>query len=103
MTTWNHHERQDARSLALHEAAVTQLRAHPELAERALAILKNWETLAHAASRPLRNEWKIIIIARRWDLAVADTERGNELRQASPLVFVLDRSVRVEIRRRFEF
>jgi transcriptional regulator with XRE-family HTH domain len=95
------HQRQDLRSLALHEEAVRVLRRHPERAERALQVLARWEATADPHSKPLRDEWRRIIKGRRWNLAVEDSDHGQQLRQASPLGFVLDDSVRNEIIRRY--
>lgn len=61
------------------------LQAHPESAERALRVLDHWETAADPASKPLRDEWRHIIENKLWALAVEDSDRGQVLRQASPL------------------
>jgi hypothetical protein len=95
------HRRQDLRSLALHEDAVRVLQAHPERAERALQVLEQWETAADPASKPLRDEWRRIIENRLWSLAVEDSARGQQLRQASPLGFVLDEATRRAILERY--
>lgn len=95
------HRRQDLRSLALHEEAVRVLRRHPERAERALQVLSLWESTADYHSQPFRDEWRRIIQSRLWHLAVEDSERGQQLRQASPLGFVLDDAARAEIIRRY--
>lgn len=95
------HRRQDLRSLALHQEAVKVLRGHPERAQRALQVLARWEGSADPHSQPLREEWRRIITGRLWKLAVEESEQGRQLRQASPLGFVLDDSVRSEILRRY--
>lgn len=97
----NRHQRHDLRSLALHEAAVATLLAHPERAERALATLARWEASGGMHTKPLWDEWRRIIQRREWHLAVEDSDRGQQLRQASPLTFVLDAEAREEILRRF--
>jgi hypothetical protein len=105
MTTtvdWGPHERQDARSLAFHRAAVEALRRAPELSSKALEVLDRWESASSIDSKPLRDEWRRIIQARLWERAIEPSERGNQLRQASPLVFVLEKPVRDEIRERFD-
>jgi hypothetical protein len=101
LSEWGSHRRQDRRSLALHQEAVKALRKEPARAQRALDVLDRWETSADAHSQPLRDEWRRIIEHRLWDLALEDSDRGNQLRQASPLGFVLEPSVRSEILRRF--
>jgi len=95
------HRRQDLRSLALHEEAIRVLEAHPERAERALQVLNHWETAANPASKPLRDEWRRIIENKLWALAVEDSDRGQQLRQASPLGFVLDDATRSAIFKRY--
>lgn len=88
------HERHDRRSLALNVQAVRVLQEQPELARRVLGVLDRWETLADPHSKSLRDEWRRIVVGRRWGLAIEDSERGRQLRQASPLGFVLENSVR---------
>lgn len=95
------HGRQDLRSLALHRAAVQALRAHPERAQRALEVLTRWETTVDVHTRPLFDEWRRIIEGGHWDEAVAETDRGQQLRQASPLGFVLEPEVRDAILRQY--
>jgi hypothetical protein len=95
------HRRQDLRSLALHEEAVGVLQSHPESAERALQVLDQWETAADPASKPLRDEWRRIIENKLWPLALEDSDRGQQLRQASPLGFVLDEATRSVILERY--
>lgn len=95
------HRRQDLRSLALHQEAVRVLQAHPETAERALQVLDHWETVADPASKPLRDEWRRIIENKLWVLALEDSDRGQQLRQASPLGFVLEEATRDAILERY--
>jgi len=95
------HKRQDERSLALHKEAVRVLRKHPERAQRAMEVLARWGETADARSSSLRQQWHRILEGRRWELAVEDSERGRQLRQASPLGFVLDPAVRDDIMRRY--
>ena len=93
-----HHQEQDARSLALHTAAIELMRADESLIQRAQDILARWETLAgHSCSKPLTDEWVRILRERDWDLALSTSERGNQLRQASPVSCVLPNERRWEI------
>ena len=96
------HERHDRRCLALHVEAVQVLQAQPELAQRVLEVLDRWEAVADPHSKPLRDEWRRIVLERLWALAIETSERGNQLRQASPLGFVLDPSVRESVTRGFQ-
>lgn len=100
--TVSSHARHDRRSLALHIQAVRLLQEQPELARRALEVLDRWEAVADPHSKPLRDEWRRIVLGKLWALAIEPSERGNQLRQASPLGFVLDQSVREGISQGFQ-
>ena len=95
------HRRQDLRSLALHKEAVRVLRLDPELSRRAVLVLDRWDKGKDGNSSTLRAEWRRIIERQLWDLAIEDSERGNQLREASPLGFVLKPRTRDDILRRF--
>ena len=69
----------------------------PSLADKALAILMRWDMRVSERSKPLRDVWVQIIKTRDWGTAVEDTERGNQLRQASPMAILLPSSVRLGI------
>lgn len=92
-----HHKEQDARSLALHTTAVELMRSDEALIQRALDILARWDTHVSACSKPLRDEWVRILQARDWSAALSVSERGNQLRQASPVSCVLPTELRLEI------
>lgn len=81
----------------MHREAVRMLKVDPLLAERALAILARWDTHVCSRSRPLRERWAQIISERDWDAALEESERGNQLRQASPLSILLPNKVRLAI------
>lgn len=97
----NGHARHDLRSLAMHQEAVRVLREHPEKAARALEVLTRWQGQGDVHTMPLWDEWRRIIEGRLWELAVQDNDRGQQLRQASPLGFVLSEGERAEIMVRF--
>jgi len=97
----NGHLRQDLRSLALHQEAVRILREQPEKARRLLEVLARWEATGDPHTTPLWAEWRRIIEAQLWHLAVEESDRGQQLRQASPLGFVLDEQQRTAIFDRF--
>lgn len=92
-----HHQEQDARSLALHTAAIELMRADETLIQRALGILARWDSHVSVRSKPLRDEWARILHERDWALALSVSERGNQLRQASPVSCVLPNERRWEI------
>jgi hypothetical protein len=50
---------------------------------------------------PLWDEWRCIIEGMLWHLAVEESDRGRQLRQASPLSFVLTEDQRSAIYHRF--
>jgi hypothetical protein len=95
------HRRQDLRSLDLHRAAVRVLTEHPERVQRVLEVLAKWEKTADPHSQALRAEWRHIVDKRAWHLALEETDKGQQLRQASPLAFVLDNAQRRAILERW--
>lgn len=72
----------------------------PALADKALETLARWDTHLSVRSKPLRDQWIKIIQNKNWDLAVEDSELGNQLRQASPLAVLLPNDVRFDIIRK---
>ncbi len=92
-----HHGPQDYQSLLMHQEAVRLILEDPSLAERAQEILSRWDRHVGVRSKPLRDEWVQIISDKNWGLALEDSERGNQLRQASPLSVLLPNKLRVEI------
>lgn len=91
------HRLQDRQSLLMHREAVRMLQADPALAEKALSILKRWDGHVSGCSKTLRDRWHQIISEGDWDSALEESERGNQLRQASPLAILLPNGVRLEI------
>ena len=95
--SYDFHRRQDLRSLDLHREAVRVLEQHPEQERRVLEVLDRWEWMAGNDANPLFAEWRRIVEERLWELALEDSDRGQQLRQASPLGFALEPTVRDEI------
>jgi transcriptional regulator with XRE-family HTH domain len=91
------HDIQDLQSLMLHEEAVRLLRQRPELIMSALKTLDKWRASANVHSRPLWDEWSVILNRRDWRRALARTRRSRELRQASPLPVLLPPDARDRI------
>jgi hypothetical protein len=79
------HRDSDLQSLLLTRAAVAALNAQPALLGDVMATLDHWDRVAPAASKPLRDEWREIVLRRDWQRALDPGERGQQLRQASPL------------------
>jgi hypothetical protein len=91
------HEAQDYQSLLMHVEAVRLLKQNPALVARAIQTLARWRKTADLRSLTLLDEWKRILDERQWHKAVARDERGNQLRQASPLGVVLSSKARLGI------
>jgi hypothetical protein len=88
------HRTSDEQSLRLTEAALQRLLAQPELLAQVRATLDHWDRVASPASKPLRDEWRRILETRDWGRALDRGERGQQLRQASPLARALDARTR---------
>jgi hypothetical protein len=61
------------------------------------ATLDHWDRIAPTHSKELRDEWRDILCERQFDRALATTDRGQPLRQASPLGRALSPKQRLEI------
>ena len=85
------------RSLLLHQEAVKMVEAEPELANRALATLERWALQNSWYSKPLHDRLVEIIKARDWAALLDESERGHELRKASPMACLLPNEVRMKI------
>ena len=91
------HRVQDVQSLALHEEAVRQVKANPELVQRAQETVSNWLAKGGARSASLWLEWQNILQAGAWRKALGPTLHAQQLRQASPLVTVLTEESRQRV------
>ena len=85
------------RSLLLHREAVKMVQAEPGLANRALAILERWAEHGSSHATLLRDRWVQIIKTSEWAAALEESERGRQLRQASPMACVVPDEVRLRI------
>ena len=94
------HRLQDLQSLWLHEEAVKLLRKDPSLTECLMRTLARWAKRADINSQPLHERWADIIKRRDWKAALAQTEAGQQLRQASPLPTLLPEETRMSVLRR---
>lgn len=81
----------------MHQEAVRMLLTDPTLANKALATLERWDSQVSVHSKPLRDRWVEIIKSRDWSAATEESERGNQLRQASPLACLLPDELRLAI------
>lgn len=93
-----HHEEQDRQSLMLHTEAVLMMQADPSLIDRALRILDRWDGMK-SKPHPSHIEWRRILLERDWEAALSTSERGNQIRQSSPMSCVLPNEKRLAIMR----
>lgn len=91
------HQTSDQQSLLLNRAAIAVLMDRPSLLDRVLATLDHWDRVAPADSKPLRDEWRDILLRGPLDRALVRTDRGQQLRQASPLGRLLPPAQRLAI------
>lgn len=73
------------------------IQAEPVLADRALAILERWAEHGSSDATLLRDRWVEIINAGDWAAALEESERGRQLRQASPMACLVPDEVRLKI------
>lgn len=91
------HRISDLQSLHLHQAAIDILKLQPERLRAVLATLDHWDAVAPQASKPLRDEWREILQRGLWERALALDDRGQQLRQSSPLGRALPAGRRLDI------
>jgi len=91
------HSLSDRQSLLLNQAAIDVLSRQPGLVSKALATLEHWDRVAPTDSKALRDEWRDILLRGPLERALARTDRGQQLRQASPLGRLLSPTLRLEI------
>jgi transcriptional regulator with XRE-family HTH domain len=91
------HGPQDLQSLLMHEEAVRLIQRDPSLVERASATLERWRARGDVHTMPLWDEWGRILQRGDWAKALANTQRGRQLRQASPLATLLPEATRLRI------
>ncbi len=83
--------------MLLTQAAVKALAETPQLRAEVLATLDRWDSVAPSASKALRDEWRDIVSHGDWQRALDPGDRGQQLRQASPLGKALQPGVRLAI------
>ena len=81
----------------MHIEAVRLLKQDPLLVARVTDTLRRWRETVDVRSLQLLDEWARVLETRDWGRAVARTERGNQLRQASPLSTLLPQETRLAI------
>ncbi len=82
-------QRSDARNLALHRAALTKLRAKPELRRPCLDLVNRWlQSPGIEPSQVYLERWRDLLMSTSDDdleRTVLDPEAGQALRSCSPL------------------
>lgn len=91
------HRTSDQQSLLLTQAAVHALMQTPALIDAVVGTLDHWDAVAPPTSKALRDEWREIVATQQWQRALDPGERGQQLRQASPLGKALDPDLRLTI------
>jgi hypothetical protein len=86
-----HHEI-DLRSLALHRLVADKIRHDMSLLEKARATLKRWHATASPRTFAYLDVWQSLLdddVEHCLAVATEQTQRGDALRQASPLACLL--------------
>jgi transcriptional regulator with XRE-family HTH domain len=91
------HGPQDLQSLLLHKEAVRLIQLDPSLVQRARSTLERWRVQGDTHTVPLWDEWTGILERADWAKALANTQRGRQLRQASPLSTLVPEAARLRI------
>lgn len=91
------HAPQDLQSLLLHQEAVKLIQSDPSLVQRARQTLQRWRAQGDGRTLPLWDAWLRILDQSDWAKALANTQRGKQLRQASPLATLLPQATRLRI------
>jgi transcriptional regulator with XRE-family HTH domain len=92
--------RREARRLALHEAAVRELRARPKRAEDVLHILECWIKDGFP-DRQLAEDWRRVVENKDWAKLMELSEHGKRLRKGSPFACLVSRAERSAIFKHF--
>lgn len=95
----------DQRSLELHRLIAAKLAHDPTLFEGVQATLKRWATIVDRGTQPYVRRWQIVVdqgLAAVIALATEESERGNDMRQASPFGSVLTARERAAFLKRWE-
>lgn len=95
------HLKHDEASLRMHELAVELMRRDAAAVERARATVLRWMRQSpQSRTQPLWQAWVEILESEDWAAALAPTDRGQQLRQASPLATLLTDEQRAEARKK---
>lgn len=91
------HQNLDRRSLEMHCLVAEKIRRDPAILDQAADILARWRKKS-SHSQPYFEEWQRLINAGLdacLKVATEDSERGNALRQCSPLACLLTQEERL--------
>ncbi|HXN16387.1 MAG TPA: hypothetical protein VN878_08405, partial [Usitatibacter sp.] len=93
-------KRIEKRSLALHKAAVQELRTNPTALKRARATIKRWMSRYKGKPPQALREWSEILaqpVDRIAELALDRSEYGDRIRKSSPLSVLVPKEDRRRI------
>lgn len=91
------HEPEDRQSLLMHTESVRMVISDPSLKSRLVEILDHWDKVCTNNSKSLRDQWRLNIASDDWASALSTSERGNQIRQASPMSCILPNEKRLAI------
>lgn len=97
-TTSRSHQAQDLQSLALHTAAVHLLKENPELIAQARQLIEHWLREApDSRTAALWRQWADHLDKRSFSRILGRSAHAQQMRQASPLPYVLPEATRAAI------
>lgn len=92
------HQAQDLQSLALHTAAVQLLKENPELVSQARQLVERWlNENPDSRTVELWRQWADHLDKRRFSRILGRSAHAQQMRQASPLPYVLPEATRMAI------
>ena len=95
----------DQRSLELHRLIAAKLTLDPILFDGVQVTLKRWAIIVDRGTQPYVQRWQVVVdqgIDAAIALATEESDRGNDMRQASPFGSVLTARERAAFLKRWE-
>ena len=93
------HQKNDERSLAMHQLIAARIREDPALFDKARTVLAHWREIVSVNTQPYLEEWEALMnqgIDACLAVATEDSMHATALRQSSPLACVLPNQERLE-------
>lgn len=92
------HRLQDLQSLSMHHCAIQAIERDPALLVKAKNTVNQWlQSHPNSRTASLWRDWAQMLQDGTWKKMQGSTQRGQQLRQASPLPTVLPESVRQDV------